>query len=67
MTAMPEAALAAEAGLEYAMVGLVVNHAAGRGRAGRGGIHEEMKSALPMATGALSKLLDAFVTGHSAR
>jgi 5'-methylthioadenosine phosphorylase len=31
MTGMPEAALAREAGLEYATLGVVVNHAAGRG------------------------------------
>ncbi len=31
MTGMPEAALAREAGLEYASLGVVVNHAAGRG------------------------------------
>jgi 5'-methylthioadenosine phosphorylase len=31
MTAMPEAALAREAGLDYAALCLVVNHAAGRG------------------------------------
>jgi len=31
MTGMPEAALAREAGLEYAALGVVVNHAAGRG------------------------------------
>ncbi len=33
MTAMPEAALARELGLDYACVALVVNHAAGRGQA----------------------------------
>ena len=31
MTAMPEAVIAREAGLEYACIALVVNHAAGRG------------------------------------
>jgi len=31
MTAMPEAALAREAGIEYASIAVVVNHAAGRG------------------------------------
>jgi 5'-methylthioadenosine phosphorylase len=31
MTGMPEASLAREAGLEYAALGVVVNHAAGRG------------------------------------
>jgi 5'-methylthioadenosine phosphorylase len=31
MTGMPEAALAREAGLDYAALAVVVNHAAGRG------------------------------------
>ena len=31
MTAMPEAALAREAGLEYAAIAVVANHAAGKG------------------------------------
>lgn len=35
MTGMPEAALAREAGLEYAALGVVVNHAAGRGDSAR--------------------------------
>jgi 5'-methylthioadenosine phosphorylase len=35
MTGMPEAALAREAGLEYAALGVVVNHAAGRGASKR--------------------------------
>lgn len=35
MTGMPEAALAREAGLEYAALGVVVNHAAGRGESKR--------------------------------
>ena len=35
MTGMPEAALAREAGLDYAVLGVVVNHAAGRGESRR--------------------------------
>jgi 5'-methylthioinosine phosphorylase len=35
MTGMPEAALAREAGLDYAVLGVVVNHAAGRGESER--------------------------------
>ncbi len=35
MTGMPEAALAREAGLDYAALGVVVNHAAGRGESQR--------------------------------
>jgi 5'-methylthioinosine phosphorylase len=41
MTAMPEAALAREAGIEYAILAGVVNHAAGRSPGGRS-IHTEM-------------------------
>jgi purine nucleoside phosphorylase len=41
MTAMPEAALAREAGIEYAILAGVVNHAAGRSPAERS-IHAEM-------------------------
>jgi len=46
MTVMPEAALAAEAGLEYASLSGVVNHAAGRGgTAGEGGsIHDQIEA-----------------------
>ena len=40
MTGMPEAALARELGLSYAAIGLVVNHAAGRGDS-REGVHLE--------------------------
>ena len=36
MTAMPEAALARELGLEYAAIAVVVNHAAGRGESKEG-------------------------------
>ena len=36
MTAMPEAALAREAGLEYAAIAVVANHAAGRGESRQG-------------------------------
>ena len=41
MTAMPEATLAREAGIEYAILAGVVNHAAGRSPGGRS-IHAEM-------------------------
>ncbi|NIW23412.1 MAG: S-methyl-5'-thioinosine phosphorylase [Gammaproteobacteria bacterium] len=42
MTAMPEAALARELGLAYAICAVGVNHAAGRGPGGRG-IHEQLE------------------------
>lgn len=45
MTAMPEAALAAEAGIDYAILAGVVNHAAGRAPPGQS-IHVEMAATL---------------------
>ena len=44
MTAMPEAILAHELGLRYAMLCGVVNHAAGRG--GSGSIHDQISASL---------------------
>lgn len=57
MTAMPEASLALELGLEYACVALVVNKAAGRGNAP---IHEDVKSNTVSARMQAMKLLKAF-------
>ena len=45
MTAMPEAALAREVGLDYAICAFVVNHAAGRLPAG-GSIHGQVRTLL---------------------
>lgn len=47
MTAMPEAAIARELGLEYACLSLIVNHAAGRGD---NPIHEDVESSTRIAT-----------------
>lgn len=60
MTAMPEAVLARELSLSYAIVCLVVNQAAGRGAAG-GGIHAQMAAHLEAATAQAGRLLDAFL------
>jgi 5'-methylthioadenosine phosphorylase len=46
MTAMPEAALAREAGLEYAAIAVVANHAAGRGDSTHAISPEAMEAAL---------------------
>lgn len=46
MTAMPEAALAREAGLAYAALTLSVNHAAGRGDSATGIVHDALVKAL---------------------
>lgn len=60
MTAMPEAALACEAGLRYAICAVVVNRAAGRLAAGSS-IHAELALHLGRGLGQVGKLLDAFV------
>ncbi len=55
MTAMPEAGLARERGLEYAAIALLVNRAAGR--SGDAGLHEEMASYLEDCTRQVGSLL----------
>lgn len=55
MTAMPEAGLARERGLEYAAVALLVNRAAGR--SGATGLHAEMASYLAACTRQVGSLL----------
>lgn len=57
MTGMPEAALAREAGLEYACLALVVNKAAGR--TGGLAIHAEIEATLARGMGAIERLLEA--------
>ena len=57
MTAMPEAVIAREAGLEYACVALVVNHAAGRGDVP---IHAAVESHTASARRATMAMLEAF-------
>lgn len=57
MTAMPEAALARELGINYACVSLLVNYAAGRGD---GSIHEDIKEHTAMARANCLTLLGAF-------
>ncbi len=57
MTAMPEAAIAREAGLDYACLALVVNYAAGRGEAP---IHDELEENTVTARTATLSILEAF-------
>lgn len=57
MTAMPEAALAAERGLAYACIALVVNPAAGRGD---GSIHADVASHTAATKSATMRLLESF-------
>lgn len=57
MTGMPEAALAAEAGIDYACLALVVNRAAGRGDLP---IHEDLRANSAAARSASLQVLEAF-------
>lgn len=57
MTGMPEAALAAEAGMDYACLALVVNRAAGRGELP---IHEDLEANSAAARSASLEVLEAF-------
>ena len=61
MTGMPEAALARELGLSYAAIGLVVNHAAGRGDS-RDGVHlETVRGITQTACVCVKKILELLV------
>lgn len=60
MTAMPEAALAREAGLHYALCAVVVNHAAGRLPAGSS-IHAELGRYVETGLADIERLLAAFL------
>lgn len=57
MTAMPEAALAAELGLKYACLALIVNRAAGRGDRP---IHDDVESSTLVARTRAKSLLNTF-------
>ncbi len=58
MTAMPEAALAREAGVAYAICAVVVNYAAGRAPDGAG-IHDQMKQSVRHGMKQVNRLLGA--------
>lgn len=62
MTAMPEAALAREAGLAYAVCAVVVNRAAGRLPPG-GSIHADMQAHLATGMERVRQILAAFFGG----
>ncbi len=57
MTAMPEAAIAREAGLDYACIAMVVNRAAGRGEVP---IHDDVEASTAAARHATMTTLQAF-------
>lgn len=58
MTAMPEAVLAAELDIDYAVIALVVNPAAGRGS---GSIHADVAVNSASARAAAMQLVDAYI------
>lgn len=58
MTAMPEAGLAGELGLAYAICAVVVNWAAGRGAGGQG-IHDEIRASIEQGMGRVQRLVSA--------
>ena len=58
MTGMPEAALAREAGLEYAAIAVVANHAAGKGDSARAISHAAMEEVLAGAMQRVHRILE---------
>jgi 5'-methylthioadenosine phosphorylase len=61
MTAMPEAALAKELGLEYASIAVVANFAAGRGDSVHGIAMERIEAVLAEAMGKVRKIIEKVV------
>jgi 5'-methylthioadenosine phosphorylase len=66
MTGMPEAYLARELGLCYAVVGVVVNYAAGRGLSVEGIQMEEIQAVLGESMLQVRHLLEQLVTNDAA-
>jgi purine nucleoside phosphorylase len=60
MTAMPEAVLAREAGVAYAVCAVGVNHAAGRGPAGAG-LHAQVEQYLAAGLAKVRFVLEALL------
>ena len=58
MTGMPEAALAREAGLEYAAIAVVANHAAGRGDSAHAVALEAIEAVLEQAMQRVRRILE---------
>lgn len=61
MTAMPEAALAREAGIDYALLAGVVNYAAGRGPAGVS-VHAQMHETVGLVMARSRQVIEALVS-----
>ncbi|MGZ8982144.1 MAG: S-methyl-5'-thioinosine phosphorylase, partial [Burkholderiaceae bacterium] len=66
MTGMPEAVLAREAGLPYATLGVVVNHAAGRGTSKEAILLEELDRVMSFTVTRAVHILMAFLEGARA-
>ena len=64
MTGMPEAVLARDIGFAYAVLAIVVNYAAGRGKSGSGIPMEEIAPVMQQATGRVQRILEE-VAGHN--
>ena len=62
MTAMPEAAIARETGLDYACLAMVVNRAAGRGDRP---IHDDLEASTAITRNATMSTLVAFFAAVS--
>jgi 5'-methylthioadenosine phosphorylase len=65
MTGMPEAALAREAGLDYATLGVVVNHAAGRGESRQAIKLEDLESVMRETVTRAVRILEQAVRSAS--
>jgi len=65
MTAMPEAALARELGMDYAICALAVNYAAGRGPSSEG-IHDQIGRYLRDGMPKIAKIVEHLVREHAA-
>jgi len=61
MTAMPEAALARELGLEYATIAVVANYAAGRGDSAHGISMDKIEAVLEDAMGKVRRIIEHLV------
>jgi 5'-methylthioadenosine phosphorylase len=66
MTGMPEAVLAREADIPYATLGVVVNHAAGRGSSKEAILLEELDRVMNVTVARAVRILMAFVSGSCA-
>lgn len=64
MTGMPEAVLARELGVKYAAIGVVANHAAGRGDSAHGIRYQDIDAVLADAMSRVRAILEHLVSIH---